>query len=291
MIRRLALCATALALVLFIISSCSDTVIVSPEQSGPPSVVTGGFGAGDGDFELTVMTAGGAGGPVHGPFVLRGSNIHYDEAAGALVVDLTVTNASEERYPLPVWLTFVSLMPEGVTVLNPDNDEHGPGAAIQFYFVDLDMSWSPGETSGPRRVEFGVDQGVSIGFAVRIDVGTEPPRGAIGGVAWHDVNEDGVRDDGEPGLGGKMIVLHGGPDMPWETVVEIERRTITAADGSYRFDELLPGLYTVMWMADYCTTPTTPTSIQVVLVEENGEVADFLGADFGLVPIMYGCGP
>jgi hypothetical protein len=258
---------------------------VPAEQSGPPSVVTGGFGAGDGEFELTVTTAGGAGQSVPGPFVLRGSNIHYDDAAGALVVDLTVTNVGQVWHPLPVWLTFVSLMPEGVTVLNPDNDEHGPGAAIQFHFTDKDTRWSPGETSIPRTVEFGVDQGVSIGFAVRIDVGTEPPRGAIGGVAWHDENEDGVRDDGEPGLGGRTIILHGGPDMPWETVVEIERRTETAEDGSYRFDELLPGLYTVMWLRDRCTIPTTPTEMQVVLVEENGKVADFLEADFGLVPI------
>jgi hypothetical protein len=285
MIRRFALCATALALLLFIISSCSDTVVVTPEQSDPPSVVTGGFGAGDGDFELTVMMAGGGGGSLRGPFVLRGTNIHYDDAAGALVVDLTVTNESRETYPLPVWMTFVSLLPDGVTVLNPDNGENGPGAAIQFHFLNRDMSWTPGETSIPRPVQFGAEKGASIGFAVRIDVGIDPPRGTIGGVAWHDENEDGIRDPAEPGLGGKTIILFGGPYMPPATVVGIERRTITEADGSYRFIEQLPGFYTVMWMEDDCTIATTPTEMQVVLVEENGEVEDFLEADFGLVPI------
>ena len=37
-----------------------------------------------------------------------------------------------------------------VEILNPDNDIHGPGAAIVFEFANDDAMWTPGEESFPR---------------------------------------------------------------------------------------------------------------------------------------------
>ncbi len=111
MVRYFTLLVVILTSLILAFMGCSDTVIIAPEQSETPSVVAGAFGAEDGEFQLTFSTAGSAGGPVYGPFVIRGSNIHYDDSINALVVDLTVTNEGNEARPLPVWLTFMSLLP------------------------------------------------------------------------------------------------------------------------------------------------------------------------------------
>ncbi len=70
--------------------------------------------------------------------------------------------------------------------------------------------------------------------------------GSIGDLVWLDQNGDGIRQAGEPGLGGVKVtatwfgadgVLGGGDDL---TVT-----TTTAADGSYSFGSLPAGQYTV----------------------------------------------
>ena len=58
----------------------------------------------------------------------------------------------------------------------------------------------------------------------------------VGGVAWHDVNRDGVRDVGEPPMPGVTIVLKTAQHQ------EVGRRT-TLGDGSYEFDSLESGGY------------------------------------------------
>lgn len=64
-------------------------------------------------------------------------------------------------------------------------------------------------------------------------------------------NNNGVQDAGEPGIGsavpgaGVPITLTGTPTAGPGAGVPITRTVTTAADGSYAFDELLPGSYTV----------------------------------------------
>src|SRR5262249_57193332 len=55
---------------------------------------------------------------------------------------------------------------------------------------------------------------------------------AIAGVLFDDRNGDGVRQPGEPGLAGRVVFLDANRDGVLE---HGERRTTTAADGSYRF--------------------------------------------------------
>ncbi|WP_125777655.1 SdrD B-like domain-containing protein [Antribacter gilvus] len=70
-----------------------------------------------------------------------------------------------------------------------------------------------------------------------VDAGLQPT-GAIGDLVWRDLDDDGVQDDGEPGLAGVTVVLY---DAAGAEVA----RTITTADGSYLFDDLVLGEYTV----------------------------------------------
>ena len=65
-----------------------------------------------------------------------------------------------------------------------------------------------------------------------LDIGLWRPA-AIGHRIWNDLNGNGVQDDGEPGLGGVTVTLQ----KDGQKVAEMQ----TAADGTYRFDNVVPG--------------------------------------------------
>jgi hypothetical protein len=264
---------------------CSDETVVPTTnvQSNTTGVVRGVIDAGGAAFEYVIRPQSAD--PLVGPFVLRGNNVHYVDSLSALSVDLTIENQGEVSHPLPIGLTFVDFLPEDVTVENPDNDEHGPGAAILFEFENGDNEWTPGEKSLPRQVEFGVDAGVSIGFVAYIDIPQDTTSGTIGGIVWNDLNEDGNLDAEEPGIGGMTVYLISGhePDVT-PANADLKWSTITAPDGSYRFEDLDAGFYQVIRdFMDPEWAPTTSTVIYVTLVEQDGVVSDFMLANFGCV--------
>ena len=267
---------------------CSDRIVIV-DGDDDPGLVQGGINPGDASFEIVIPTAGTAQHPLTGPFILRGDDIHYDTGIGALMVDLTIQNTSPNSYPLPISLEFITLLPPNTTILNPSNGIHGPGAMIQFEFADRDLEWTPGETSLPRSVQFGVDPGVSIGFAVRLHVGPPPDRGTISGVVWNDANENGVRDVDEPGLEGRGVMLAWADSLldcvPPTDCLMIQHAT-TGPDGRYAFVGLDDGFYVLTLMRDFCSTPTTPPEIRVILVVMGGVVTDFPSGDFGVKLLM-----
>lgn len=263
------------------VTGCSHDPVAGDNPATDSGLVRGDVGLTYGDFDLTVETAGDPNQPLVGPFVIRGRNIHYDDEAGALVADLYVVNQSRTAFPEPIGLTFVRLLPEGVEILNPDNDVHGDGAAIVFGFANDDGLWTPGEVSLARPVQFKTPRGQSVAFVARIDVGTSPQGGAIGGLVWHDRNSNGSVDPGEEGLGGVPVILtNGGPEAS-SSPPEILRRALTDPSGHYRFDGLRAGLYLVQREPEDRLVPTTPTTIQVILVQDGDHVSDFLDANFG----------
>jgi hypothetical protein len=265
---------------------CGDDAVVPTdnEQNNTSGLIEGDIDASAGSFEYMTETAGDPNRPIPGPFIIRGKNIHYVDSLSALSVDFTVEHHCRCSFPEPIGMTFVNLFPPGVTVQNPDNDEHGPGAAIVFEFENDDGQWTPFEESLPRTVLFSVDPGVSIGFVARLDIGMDPDLGSIGGVVWNDRDEDGEMDRDEPGIGGVVINMYR-TDGPEDSMrPEILWRTVTSPDGSYRFDHLDAGHYEVLKVPRSDLRPTTPTTIQVILVEQDGGVSDFLMANFGCVP-------
>ena len=63
----------------------------------------------------------------------------------------------------------------------------------------------------------------------------------LAGFVWHDADNDGVKDGSEIGIGGVDITLSGTDDTGAITPVTIT----TNADGSYSFEGLRPGEYTI----------------------------------------------
>jgi hypothetical protein len=63
---------------------------------------------------------------------------------------------------------------------------------------------------------------------------TAADTGSISGVVWHDLNENSVRDAGEPGIAGHYMLIEG-----TNKVVQSD------ADGRYKFTGLAPGSYLV----------------------------------------------
>jgi hypothetical protein len=61
------------------------------------------------------------------------------------------------------------------------------------------------------------------------------------GFVYVDSNSNGIRDEGEQGIAGVTVELCGVDDMG--NAVHLSQ--LTAADGSYRFDQLWPGVYEV----------------------------------------------
>jgi hypothetical protein len=280
--KILSLLILAVAISLFVY--CGD------DATQPPSVANDGTVHGqikDTAFEYEI-NGGEPGDPTAGPFLLRGSNVHYNDEDGALVVNLTVLNRGSVTQHEPIGLTFIRIDPDGVTVLNPDNDVHDDGAAIVFHFENDDNLWTPGEASLPRTVEFGVDKGASIAFIARLDIGAPVDGGAIAGRVWNDANKDGVMQDTEGGLPNVGVYLYPFTGDDNTTPKPEFGFTPTDGEGHYAFHHLPAGGYVVS-IAPSTTTllPTTPTEIHVVLVQTDDGVSSYRGANFGAVgPIM-----
>ncbi len=263
----------SLVLSISFFAACSDDS-TQPPPTHNDGMIHGQINNADFEYDIT------PGDPGEGPFVLRGRNLHYSDDDGALVVDLSVVNLGQVAQHEPIGLTFIQLDPDGVTLLNPDNDIHDDGAAIVFHFANDDGQWTSGEESLPRTVEFGVDKGASIAFVARLELGG-PVGGTISGVVWNDADRNGVRNDNEPGLPGI--------DVFWGEFAEEGTqqfgRVATDANGHYVIGPLSAGGYVVTIAPSTVNLfPTTPAEIHVILVETDDGVSSYRGANFGAVP-------
>lgn len=108
-----------------------------------------------------------------------------------------------------------------------------------------------------------------------IDCGMKPDLGSISGTIWHDLNGDGARHPSDDaGLGGISITLTktGGVDAGTPRWTDIT--ILTQANGSYLFEDLLPGTYKVIYgkttdlETDYFETAIKLTATQTDFVPE-----------------------
>lgn len=273
-----------LAAALTVAIGCSEDSTAPADTQSTIGLLEGEIG--NADFEISVDATGDSRRRFEGPFVLRGSNLHYVDSLQALSVDLTITNRGEVAHAEPIGLTFVKLVPEGVTVQNPDNGINGEGAAITFAFANDDGQWTPGESSLPRTVLFGVEPGRAVGFIARLDIGEPIDGGSIAGRLWHDANQDGVMDLDEGGIPGVQIALRNINENEDPALIDTWRFTRTDFQGLFAFHQLRPGVYVVGPGPNRYLMPTTPTEMTVLLTEIDNDVSDFTDANFGAVPLF-----
>ena len=77
-----------------------------------------------------------------------------------------------------------------------------------------------------------------IGTGLSVPVTPPPELACLGDFVWHDMDMDGIQDDGEAGIEGVTVHLM---DCEGQTLAE----TMTDVDGYYMFCELEPGDYNV----------------------------------------------
>lgn len=212
---------------------------------------------------------------VPGPFALSGTNVRYDADLGALLVDLSVANLDGPPLFEPVGLIFQSLSPRGVVVLNAEDGASGPGARLEFEFADGDDVWSPGESSLPRTVQFAVAPGEQVGFGGDLSVTEGPLSGVIGGLVWHDRNEDGLQGPDELGLPGVRLAVES--TQPASRVV-----VVTGAAGDFAVGRLPAATYTVGCVTTGLTA-TTAAPLTLTLSLQDGGVSARTGAAIGLL--------
>jgi hypothetical protein len=120
-----------------------------------------------------------------------------------------------------------------------------------------------------------------------VDFGTaQASPGSISGRAYYDANFSGTYDAGEPLTRNVNVFLDADNDGHFDNV---EWFTSTAADGTYRFDDLLPGTYTVRQVVftDYVQTEPAGSDAlghdagHVVTLASGQSVGD---ANFGILP-------
>ncbi|MEK6260164.1 MAG: ice-binding family protein, partial [Planctomycetota bacterium] len=98
--------------------------------------------------------------------------------------------------------------------------------------------------------------------------------GSISGLKFNDLNGDGVRQPGEPGLSGVTIFLDANNNLVLDTG---EIRTTTDASGNYSFVELGPGTYNVREVQPTGTVRTTPNPTTITLATDQS----VSGVNFG----------
>ena len=140
----------------------------------------------------------------------------------------TVTTDADGAY------TFTDLLPGTYTIT-----ETQPGA----YSDGLEQSGLSTAAVGPDRFS-NIDL-MAVTTTGPFNFG-ETKAGTLSGVVFDDVNGGGIQTAGEPGIAGVKVVLTGSePGTEPGTLKFVSRRATTGADGSYTFNNLGAGRYTV----------------------------------------------
>ena len=130
-------------------------------------------------------------------------------------------------------------------------------------------------------IEWFFDNPSNESFAFRARVGDEPMPGdgRISGTVFRDLDANGRRGDGEPGLEGAILMLVG---------EQVSEQTVSGPDGRYQFQVTEPGLYELIFGCPLCGIPpypcqlTTPERRQVLIVHRpDGTLSSFDRGDFG----------
>lgn len=118
------------------------------------------------------------------------------------------------------------------------------------------------------------------GFLVQ-KIGNLVPPGSISGLKYNDLNKNGIKDEGEPGLDGWTIGIFGG--MQTSTVT-------TDTSGEYAFGDLQPGIYDVFEIQQPCWEQTSLPGVYSITLTSEQHITGidfgnrFTGCDYGDAP-------
>ncbi|NNF36398.1 MAG: T9SS type A sorting domain-containing protein, partial [Saprospiraceae bacterium] len=89
------------------------------------------------------------------------------------------------------------------------------------------------------------------------------PNGSIGDYVWHDVNNNGVQDNGETGINGVTVRLYDGNNNLLSTMVTMQNPNDDKLDGYYMFTNLAAG--------DYYLTFEYPLGYNISPIDRGGD--------------------
>ncbi len=105
-----------------------------------------------------------------------------------------------------------------------------------------------------------------------VNFGNTSTRGSISGTKFNDLNANGQREPGEPGLGNFTIYL----DSNNNDILEPgEQSTVTDTEGNYAFNDLPSSIFVVREVEQFGFSSTTPPRV----INLNGQ--NFTGIDIG----------
>ncbi len=216
----------------------------------------------------------------------QGGYLFANVAPGSYYVDV-LDGTGNQAYTLPV-AGMTQTPPSTRPNLDLGNQDHGAtsipgGGGLTGYPLTV----TPGGEN--LTADFGYNHNPSP------DVNTNTGAGAIGDRVWVDADGDGKQDPGEPGLGGVTVTLtspgadgvFGNGDDPAPVV------TTTSVTGSYLFDGLSAGVYSVTVTAPANYTQTgDPDHFGATGTNDNKTTAPislapgdvYVNADFGYQP-------
>lgn len=104
-----------------------------------------------------------------------------------------------------------------------------------------------------------------------------PTTASLGDFVWHDLDQDGIQDPGEPGMEGVTVELYNNGICAGDPM----STTVTDGDGHYLFPELAPGPYSLRFVrpAGYDFSPTD---------QGNDDAVDSDGAQPRTPPVVDG---
>ncbi|MBL7778092.1 MAG: hypothetical protein JNK66_07370, partial [Chitinophagales bacterium] len=152
----------------------------------------------------------------------------YDNANN--VVASTTTNGNGEYYfvgltPGTYYVGFGNL-PEGYSFTTENSDAQGVNGPS-----NSDANATTGLTASVTLAAGDNNQNVDAGVV-------STTVAAIGDYVWYDVDQDGIQDANESGLGGILVTLYDNTNTPVAS-------TITTPEGFYIFTNVVPGTYTI----------------------------------------------
>ena len=277
--------AVLLAAALLPLGACSDAT--SPDKDGANRLDPG-----SGTFTLKDVSVPGPGGQAV-LLRLEGSDLVSDAATGTVSLSVQVRNLSGQavRPPLIVWLE--ALQPDDVAPANADltlppastdpATAAGDSSRYGYDYTDLlgGRPLAAGEASPGKTWIFADPSLGAFSFAARIECGAFTGQAVIGGLAFVDLDRDGLAGPAEPAftMGGVQV---SGPDgvVVWAGV---------GPDGRWESPVTQPGLYEALFltldMGPRARVLTTPNPLSVVVTAgPDGELQGWLHADFGLDP-------